>query len=889
MTAKRTQGRWDPAVQYEPLLNTVNDAVFLHDLSGRLLEVNAVTCVRLGYSRDELLARTVLDIAPGASRDAIRVRIEEIFRKGSMVFETVHVARDGREVPTEVSSRVIEYGSRPAVLNVGRDLTERREAERALRESESMLRTVFQAAPIGMGLIKDRILGWVNERMSAITGYTTKELMGMAARQLYETQEEYDRVGRVKYAQIAERGTGSVEARMVRKDGRAIDVLLRSTAVDPNDLSAGLVFTITDITERKRVEEALRLTQFSVDHAADPAFWIAPDAKVVYVNDAACRELGYSRDELLRMKVYDFDTQFTEEVWPAHWKELKRHGSLTFESRHRRRDGRVFDVEVTVNYLEFNGWEYNFASARDITDRKEAEQRKSASERRYRELYESSRDGYAMVGMDGRIIESNSAFRDLLGYTEDELRTKTYVDITPRRWHEAEEKVLREQVFARGYSDVYEKEYRRKDGKAIPIEIRTYLLRGADGEPAGMWGFIREVSERKQLEEQFLQAQKMEAVGRLAGGIAHDFNNQLTVIKGYCDLLLAEPADESGSRLELQEIRAAADRAQKLTAQLLAFSRKQVLKPTVTNLNEVLREMHNPLARMIGEDVRLAVVTDPNLGNVRVDRSQVQQALMNMVVNARDAMPAGGRLMIETANVSLDDAYAQRHAGASAGPHVMLAVSDTGRGMDGVTMERIFEPFFTTKEAGKGTGLGLSMVYGFVRQSGGTVYVYGEPGRGATFKVYLPRVFEPDEAPKPGSAVDETPGGDETILVAEDDQSVRQLIVRTLRERGYTVLEASGPEEAIRLSTDHAGAIGLLITDVIMPAMNGPDLAERLHARRAATRVLYVSGYAENAVVHHGLLDEGVQLLSKPFQAAGLAQMVRQILDQGRPVPKEEA
>jgi signal transduction histidine kinase len=382
-------------------------------------------------------------------------------------------------------------------------------------------------------------------------------------------------------------------------------------------------------------------------------------------------------------------------------------------------------------------------------------------------------------------------------------------------------------------------------------------------------------------EEQLRQWQRVEAIGRLAGGVAHDFNNLLMTILGCSELLLRDfdPADPR--RGEVEEIRRAAQRATSLTHQLLAFGRRQVLQPRVLDLNEIVENMNRMLRRMIGEDIQFLTVLTPGLWPVKVDPGQIEQVIMNLVVNARDAMPEGGRLTLETANLKLDEEYARRHIAVKPGPFVMLAVTDTGCGMDAETRSHLFEPFFTTKEKDKGTGLGLSTVYGIIKQSGGNIWAYSEVGKGSAFKVYLPRAAEPVKGYKPK---DITPGvakGTETILLVEDEEAVRILISRVLQGSGYTVLEAGQGKEALDVCRKHSGPIHLLVTDVIMPQMSGRELAERLALVRPETKVLFMSGYPDNAIVHHGVLDPGTAFLQKPFTLTALENKVREVLEPG--------
>jgi two-component system cell cycle sensor histidine kinase/response regulator CckA len=436
------------------------------------------------------------------------------------------------------------------------------------------------------------------------------------------------------------------------------------------------------------------------------------------------------------------------------------------------------------------------------------------------------------------------------------------------------------------------------------VEGRGAVIRNRMGKPVQMIGLCMDVTarkqaeqflqsahdelerrveertaERKHLEAQLLQSQKLEAVGQLAGGIAHDFNNLLTVILGYSQLSLHRLPPRDPLRPNLEEIKKASDRAASLTRQLLAFSRKQVMQPKVFDLNSVIADLERMLRRMISEDIEMRTMLQAKLGNVRADPGQIEQVIVNLAVNARDAMLFGGKLTIETSNVYLDETYAQQHLAVVPGAYVMLAVSDTGMGMDAETQQHIFEPFFTTKEVGKGTGLGLSTVYGIVKQSGGNIWVYSEPGKGTTVKIYLPRVDEGAEEYKRPVALTDLPQGNETILLVEDDEMVRGLAREVLKTSGYRILEAASGSVARQICEQNKEVIHLLLTDVVMPEMSGREVVNRLLPLHPEMRVLYMSGYAENAIVHHGVLDEGISFIPKPFSPQALALKVREVLD----------
>ena len=425
-----------------------------------------------------------------------------------------------------------------------------------------------------------------------------------------------------------------------------------------------------------------------------------------------------------------------------------------------------------------------------------------------------------------------------------------------------------------------------KDGTEKFISYTPSPICNQAGQTTGMVLVLRDMTERKQAEEalrhteaQLIQAQKMEAVGRLAGGVAHDFNNLLTAIIGYSQLIQAQLEPSSPMRHDIDEICKAGQRAAALTSQLLAFSRKQVLQPKILDLNAIVANTSKMLSRLIGEDIRFRTTLDPGLKQVKADPGQIEQVLMNLVVNARDAMPDGGSLSIETANVYLDEVYAEQHVEVRPGHHVVLVVSDSGCGMDTKTMAKIFEPFFTTKEQGKGTGLGLATVYGIIKQSGGHIWVYSEPDKGTTFKVYFPQIAEEPSSIEAPVQANLLPQGTETILLAEDDLQVREFASRVLRGLGYKVLEASNGNEALVMAEQTAGTIDILLTDVVMPQIGGKHLSEKLQLHRPEIKVLFLSGYTADSIVHHGVLDKGVAFLHKPFTGNDLAQKIREVLD----------
>ncbi|MGH9789375.1 MAG: response regulator [Candidatus Acidiferrales bacterium] len=529
-------------------------------------------------------------------------------------------------------------------------------------------------------------------------------------------------------------------------------------------------------------------------------------------------------------------------------------------------------VAIALERAQLLGGLEKEVEARTAALHTEVERRKRVQEER-EQFFALSRDLFCIADFSGHFKLVNPAWQEVLGFSADELLAQPYLEFVHPEDREA---TLADTKRLLAGSEVisFENRYACKDGSYRRLRWSATAPRGMQLIYAG----ARDVTEERLLEQQLRQAQKMEAIGRLAGGVAHDFNNMLGVIIGYSDHVLdgLDPADPL--RKGVEEIKEAGLHAASLTHQLLAFSRKQVLEPKVLDLNEIVRECENILRRLIDEDVKLATELEPDLGRVKVDPGQVQQILMNLAVNARDAMPRGGKLTIETANVELDEPYARLHLGATAGSFVMLAVTDTGCGMDAETQSHIFEPFFTTKEPGKGTGLGLATVFGIVKQSGGYIWVYSELEQGTTFKVYLPRVEETAEHMAKPKAQRRLPRGVETILAVEDAAPLRQLTRKMLESLGYRVLEAKEPIEALELAIQQEGPIHLLLTDVVMPSLSGPELANRLACQRPEMRVLYVSGYPKDAIVHHGVLQPGIAFLQKPFTREALAFKLREVL-----------
>jgi PAS domain S-box-containing protein len=630
---------------------------------------------------------------------------------------------------------------------------------------------------------------------------------------------------------------------------------------------------------------AERLALAIIDAAQDGIVTInADDLTIYFVNDAVERLSGYSRSELLGREV---TMLMRPEDREAHRSRLRRYLAsgvrqvdwAATEAVGVHKDGTQIPIQASYRELALDGERLITAVVRDGKPQVSSEQELRSSRDLFGSILEHVPVRVFWKDVESRYLGCNTAFaRDAGMARPEDLIGK---DDFQMSWRDQAERYRADdrQVIESGQPRIgYEEPQTASDGRRSWLRTSKVPLYDAGGKVVGVLGIYDDITTVRQLEGQYRQAQKMEAIGTLAAGVAHDFNNALSVILGLTDLVLMDMAVGDPRRPDLELVRKAATEAAGLTRQLLAFSRQQVLQPRVLDLNEVVTGAERMLRRLIGEDIVLATALASKGGRVKTDPGQLESVIMNLVVNARDAMPGGGKLTIATANVTLDAGYVEAHPPVTPGRYVLLSVSDTGVGMDAETRRRLFEPFFTTKEKGKGTGLGLATVYGIVKQSGGFIWVYSERGAGTTFKIYLPRVEESVAAaePPPSSA---SLSGTETVLLAEDGPMVRASTRSILERHGYTVLEAPNGTAALELAASHAGPLDLLLTDVIMPGMGGGELARRVQARRSETRVLYISGYTDDAVVRHGVLERGDAYLEKPFTSERLLRRVRQVLD----------
>ena len=632
---------------------------------------------------------------------------------------------------------------------------------------------------------------------------------------------------------------------------------------------------------RRRLFEREELFQLITENVADMIAVVDMEGHRLYNSPSYNKVLGYTEEELKGSSSFeqihaDDRNRVREAGMEARATGIGR--PLEYRMRHKDGTWRVLESRASVIRSRSGEPESLVIVNRDITERKEAEESLRLSESGFRSMIEDAPYGIYRADIDGRLLRANPALQKILGYKKlDELLNVSLPkDIFRNPSDFGGLKELLES--ASEFKDV-EVELKRRDGAPITVRCSGRKVKEEhQGKPC-FDVFAEDVTERRILERQLRMAGKMEAVGRLSGGIAHDFNNLLGVIIGYSQVLKRKLDSASDLFEPVIEIEKAGHRATALTRQLLAFSRQQILTPSILNVNDLVLDMAKMLPRLLGEDIAISTSLHPELEVVKADQGQIEQVIMNLAVNARDAMPEGGTLRIETANVEFDQAYAWQHAGAKPGHYVMLAVVDSGTGIDPDTLTHIFEPFFTTKEVGKGTGLGLATVYGVVKQSGGYIWVDSQPGKGASFQIFLPRVDKPAAEVTAMTPFVETMGGSETILLVEDSEPLRKLTKSFLESHGFRVLVAQDGEEALQLEGRHSGRIHLLLTDVVMPGMNGRALAERVLPRQSGMRVLYISGYTDSFVARHGVLEQGMVLLHKPFTEEVLIRKVREVLD----------
>jgi len=907
------------------------DAYYLNDLQGNFLEGNQAAADLLGYSKDELLGKSFLKhkILPSKQiPKAVSALANNALGKSTGPEEFLLNRKDGSQISLEISTQPVKINGETVVLGLARDISHRKQFEEDKERHRGFLENL------------------VKERTANLLATNTKLQREIRER---EHREHALRESEERYKELVEK--------------------------------AGIAILIDD-----------------------------EQGNFQYFNKRFAEFFGYSVNEMKSKNILNLiHADDVERVVKSHKKRyMGLESESLYEFRGIKKDGSTLYLLVHASGIRENG---KITGTRSfIWDRTKsilAEAAQKKSEQKYRELYNNMRDAAAVFNMNGKIIEFNPVFEEMIGYESDEIAELNYRDITPQKWHNLEDGIIKKHVLKNGYSEVYQKEFIKKDGTILPVELRTYLIHGQDGNLDGMWAIIRDITERKQIEkemkmfvhavksvrecisvtdlndnilfvneafqktygykekellgknisiirsknvtqevakqilpetlnggwdgeilnkhkngkefpvylstsiihddnnepialigvaaditerrkieDQLRQAQKMDAVGKLAGGIAHDFNNILSVINGYSDMALREIDTANPLHRKLKQIYIAGEKAGNLVRQLLAFSRKQIIEVKVVNINNLITDLDKILIRLIGEDIETIVFLDDDVGLIKADPSQLEQVFVNLIVNARDAInqktdiASEKKIIVETQNVYLDNKFTAQHRGSSLGAHIQISVTDTGVGMDESTKEKIFEPFFTTKGEGKGTGLGLSTVYGIVKQNDGSIYVESKPGEGTTFNIYWP-FSDSDEIPvvieKTEAKIE---GGKESILIVEDEPQVRDVASEALESIGYKIFEASNGIEAMTMLQNKEFKFDLVITDVIMPGMGGKELAENIHKMKPDLKVLFTSGYTDHTIEKSGKLLNGIDFIHKPYSIYDLSQKVRELIEQ---------
>jgi two-component system, cell cycle sensor histidine kinase and response regulator CckA len=869
----------DSEKRYRRLVETANEGILTVDSRGTITFANPKMAAMVGCTVDEVTGRP-LDafIFDQEQAPLLRAKLASRSHIDRGVSTWRLLRRDGGATWVKVSAAALpdSEGVGVGALAMVSDITETKQAEDELR-----LRTTALEAAANAILIGDRngSIVWTNPAFTALTGYSRSEVLGQSTRLL-----KSDTMSDASYAAVWDTvlagrvWKGALVSR--RKNGSLYDEGMTITPV----LNAGQVTHFIavkeDVTERRQQEATRARLAEVIEATTDFVGMVDPERNVLYINRAGRLMVGLGEHENLA----EMDITVCHPRWAAELVRSTgvptalRDGVWTGESALLTGDGGEMPVsQVILSHQPTDGGAERLSTImRDISAQRRAEKALKEQEERLRLAVE----GAALATWHWDIATGRETWSDrwyaMFGLAPDSPVTReTFLSMVHADDRDALKAARREALSGSPFDVEYRVLWRDHSEHWIASKGRAYC--DASGTAVRMEGVARDVTEHKRLEEHLRQAQKMEAVGRLAGGVAHDFNNLLSVILGYTQLLQRRSDTSESQRTTLAHIAKAGEGAVSLTKQLLAFGRKQVLEPKVLDLRLLISDVVKMISRLIGEDIRVLIVSAPDLGRVQTDPGQLEQVVINLAVNARDAMPNGGTLTFETANLELDEASARSHHDAKAGQYVTLLVRDTGHGMDGATLAHLFEPFFTTKGPGKGTGLGLATVYGIVTQSGGHIRVESEPGKGSTFIVYLPRV----DAPAPFAATLATRGaiGSGTILIAEDDDALRELTSEILEAHGYDVLRAANAEEAQALAHVHEGVIDALLTDVVMPGVNGRVLADRLLAQRPHMKVLFMSGYTDDAISHRGVLDPGTLLLRKPFTEQGLTLKLRETLE----------
>jgi PAS domain S-box-containing protein len=874
--------------KYRILFEHTGEALFVAQ-DEKIVFQNPKSLEISGYSAEEFQSKPFFNFIHEDDREMVmdnhlrRLRNEKLPER--YAFRIIH--KNGSILWVELNAVLIQWNEKPAILCFMTDITERKQVENALSQSEKKLQATLDATPFPVAVVDlndDKISYWSRSALELFghTASIASEWYQIAypdpdyRREVIERWKPF-----LKTARESGKPVNTGEYQVTCKDGS-----IRTCELYATFLLDNLIVTFNDITERKQAEDGLRVSNLRyrilVETTTDWVWSINLEGHHIFTNPAVESILGYTPQEIIGTSSYPLIAPEDESMVHTLLSEsVQLHsGWRSVPIRWLHKDGSIKYMESSAQpVFDTNGNLTGFSGIdRDITERKRAEALLKESETRYKLLSDATFEAI-FISEKGICISQNNTAARMFGYTETETSGRMATD-----WIHPDDRNLVKKNMLSGFEDPYEVKALHRDGSAFycSIQGRNFIHEGKNLRITA----LRDISnnkqaevEREKLQAQLNQAQKMESVGRLAGGVAHDFNNMLGVILGHTELALLRTDDKHKLCSDLNEIQKAAKRSADITKQLLAFARKQTISPRQLDLNDTVESMLNMLRRLIGEDIDLVWQPSPHLWPVKIDPSQIDQILANLCVNARDAIDGVGKLTIVTGRKTFDEEYCKEHLGFIPGDFVLLAVSDNGCGMDKDTLENLFEPFFTTKDIGKGTGLGLATIYGIVKQNNGFINVYSEPGQGSTFNIYLPRLVAGEDIDKAVPEKKAAAGGTETILLVEDEPTILRMTRMMLERKGYSVLSAATPADAMEKAKNHSGTIDLLMSDVVMPEMNGRDLAGKITVLYPDIRLLFMSGYTANVIAHHGVLDDGVAFIQKPFSMADMTAKVREVLD----------
>ena len=876
----------DGDARYRALLNTSLDSIIWTDGRGRIQEFNAAAERTFRISREAVLGKDLSEtILPAALRPHLSSELfTSVASSGIELMGTrleTKVMRGGEEFPAELTVAGAVIDGDPTFIVYVRDLTARLLAEEMLVQLAAIVES-SQDAIVGTDL-KHHINSW-NKGAELMYGYSAKEVVGKNI-SLLTPADRLEETARIRNELSAGDAIRSFETARVTKDGRRLNVSLSISPVfDSDGIAVGFSAIGRDITAYKQTQEALRKANDTSIYASPMAiFAVDSERRVTLWNPAAEAMFGWREDEVIGRRNPVTLTGGEAQSEALRKRILSGEVLTGIEVQTNKRDGTLIAINLSAAPLYDDQHKIRaiIAFLVDITEVKKAEEVRRLTEEKYRTIFENAIEGIYQITPQGRYISANPAMARMFGFDSPSEFLEARTDVKAQEYLHPE---MREEFISSvrwvGIVQNFEYEAYRKDREVIWVSTNARAVRDSSGQILYLEGTIQDVTERRKLEQQLRRLQKIEAVGRLAGGVAHDFNNLLMAISSYAELLQLRIPQQDQLRKYLDEIVRVVDRGAALTQGLLAFGRKQVVSPRVLDLNTVIRDQLKILRRLVPENIELKFTPGSELGHVKADPNQIEQVVMNLVINARDAMPDGGHILIDTENSGLDVEDQSSNTPGNT-PSVMIVVSDSGCGMDAFTKAQIFEPFFTTKEQGKGTGLGLAIVGDIVKQSGGRVFLQSEVGLGTTFKIYLPRI---DEAVQTDTAetVNISAQANETILLVEDEDTVRESIADYLLQTGYAVLKANGGPHALAIASEPGRSIDLMLTDVIMPQMSGRELADKIQALHPEIKTVFMSGYSSNLLSNRQVLDPRHVLLQKPLRLTQLAKALRDMLDRSK-------